>query len=115
MSHPSMGTTSAVNDTLRDRAPPCSDEGGGAPSFAFEEGPGLDRARLVVTGPLCTTDHMAGLLDELTSLAALGMQDVTLDLSHVTSLSESAMDALLELAVETSPAWLKVRLDGWPV
>jgi anti-anti-sigma regulatory factor len=72
------------------------------------------QGRLVVEGTLCSADHMASMLDQLSSLAALGMQDVTLDLSRVTSLSESAMDAILELAVEASPAWLKVRLDGWP-
>ena len=115
MSARSTGTRFAVNGSLRGRAPPWGAEDDGAPGFAIEEGPGLVQARLVVTGSLCTADHMASLLDELTSLAALGMQDVTLDLSRVTSLSESATDALLELAVETSPTWLKVRLDGWPV
>jgi hypothetical protein len=104
-----------MGESVASRAPPRETEEPDSPTFIVDEGPGLVQARLAVQGPLCTADHMASLLEELTSLAALGLQDVTLDLSRVSSLSESAMDALLELVVETSPSWLKVRLDGWAV
>ena len=104
-----------MSESVASRAPPYEMDEPDGPRFILEEGADLVQARLAIEGPLCTADHMASLLEELTSLAALGSQDVTLDLSRVSSLSESAMDALLELAVETSPSWLRVRLDGWMV
>jgi hypothetical protein len=93
----------------------CEDGHADGPTFVVEEGLDLVSGTLKVTGPLCTADDVASMLDQLTSLAALGMQEVTLELSAVSSISESARDAMLELAVEASPSWLTVRLEGWPL
>src|SRR5918912_1959486 len=107
-----MGTSTTMNGTSVDPAPPASASASDGPTFVVQEGPGLVQGTVAVTGRLCTADDVAALLDELTSLAAVGVQEVTLDLSAVTELSDAARDAMLELAVEASPAWLTVRLDG---